>query len=231
MSAHQFARLWAEVSSTPMPYPLRRRESAPTVDEQRAHQRELDDWADALDDKRLRGALAVLSAPDVAIEATVSVDGGRRDLRLLGARRASTAVLAEQVCGEAGEVNRDIRVFTGAADELAGSLMQAIPDVRPGAQRTMSLHEDDLTSEPDPSVFQQVRSTDTSRARTLLRAPRQGVGHIAVLRHDNEVGALRWVDVAEDGRYLIHGDGHLQIRPASLSGIHRELSRCLAGAR
>lgn len=231
LTTHQFTRLWAEISSAPMPYPLRRRDSAATLDEQATHLRQLDDWAHSVSDNRLAGALAVLSDPDLTVEATVTVDCGRRDLRLLGARRGATAVLAEQVCGEVDDINRDIRVFAGAADELAGTLMQAIPDVRSGAQRTMSVHEDDLTAELDPTVWQQVRSTDTSRARTLLRAPREGVGHLAVLRRAEEVGALRWVDVVDDGRYLIHGDGHLQIRPASHAGVHRELSRCLAAAR
>lgn len=210
LSSAQFAALWESVTTLDrLPYPITHRDTEPDLAAYERAQSELRQWRTGVD-PHLRAALATVQHPTVRVQVYAEA---ATPIRLLGAARNGGATLVEQSPGPDRDFGGDVTVFTGPDHALAGSIMQALPPNRPGRSTTLTAYQHEVRHPDRSAVLHTVESSAATRLRQLLLRPRVCTGFITVESTGSATAQLSWIDVAQDGRYLLRGDDVLQVQP------------------
>ncbi|MDG3010418.1 hypothetical protein G4X40_09695 [Rhodococcus sp. D2-41] len=211
LSSAQFASLWESVTTLDrLPYPVTHRDTEPDLTAYERAQTELRHWCAGVD-PQLRAALDTVQHPSVRVQVYAEA---ATPIRLLGAARAGVATLIEQAAGPDREFGGEVRVFTGPAHAIAGSIMQALPANRPGRTTALTAHHDEVRRPDRGAVLQTVESSAATRLRQLLLRARVCTGFVTVESAGSSATThLTWLDVAQDGRYLLRGDDVLHAQP------------------
>ncbi|MGW5573162.1 ESX secretion-associated protein EspG [Nocardia thailandica] len=162
----------------------------------------------------------------------------RRAVRVLAAVAGDTAALAVQEPGTLPDRGGDVLVRLGSTKGLAAALFAHLPAVRPGAGPALSAPLDRVREDSRDLVTMPVAGPgQATRIRALLNRPRTGVGQIIVApgAAGPVCGVLCWLDIAGDGRYLVHTRADVDIVPATptatVDRLRPLLGAAAAGAR
>ncbi|MFE3541894.1 ESX secretion-associated protein EspG [Nocardia sp. NPDC059177] len=223
----QFALAWARTDGDRIPYPLAVRASARDTLERAAQQPALDAWCARTVDADVSAALRVLAKPEIRVEVC-----GRdtAPVRMLGAVSADIAVLAVQAPGSAEDRGDAVHVQVGSTKRFAAQVFSRLPGQRPGGLPRIGATAAKVREDSRDLVTAPVAGpSDAARIRKLLQRPRTGIGQILVAAGSDEkpVGVLSWIDVAGDGRYLVHAAHHIDITPATADACVDWLRRLL----
>ncbi|MFC6013882.1 ESX secretion-associated protein EspG [Nocardia lasii] len=211
----QFALAWARTDGDRIPYPLAVRASARDTVERAAQQPALEAWCAHTLDADLAAALRVLAKPEIRVEVCGYAP---TPVRMLGAVTGDVAVLAVQQPGTAPDRGGPLHVQVGSTKRFAAQVFSRIPGRTPGVVPRVTapatrVHEDsrDLVTMPVAGP------SDAARIRKILQRPRDGIGQILIAAGSDEkpVGVLSWIDLTDDGRYLVHAGRHIDIIPAT----------------
>lgn len=211
MTPDQFAMAWSRTDGDRIPYPLAVRLSARDTAERAAQLPALTDWCERTLDADLEAALRVLARPDVCVEVfgeRTGEDGVTKPVRVLGAASGNVAVVASQRPGSERDRGAELTVIAGGATSLPGRVVSMLPGCPAGTGPRLNAPLSRVIEDSRNLVTMPVAGpTEPTRIRKLLRQRRDGIGQIVVsVRRDEELdpfGVLCWVDVAEDGRYLV----------------------------
>ncbi|AHH21140.1 EspG family protein [Nocardia nova SH22a] len=207
LTPDQFALAWQRIDGDRIPYPLAVRLSARDSVERAAQLPGLTEWSETCLDPDLEAALRILARPAVLIE--VFGEHGADPVRVLGASSGQVTVVAAQRPGAAADRGGDVRLFVGNAKSFAARVVSLLPENAPGAQPRRTAPLDRVREDSRDLVTVPVAGpSTTARMRRLLKQPRDGIGQIVVSarRADDSVrplGVLCWMDVADDGRYVV----------------------------
>lgn len=232
LRSDQFMTLWEATDLDRMPYPLRHRSAAATMDDRAVLERRLRDWHSALDDRKLTACIQALRRPDYSV--TVFVPDETATIRRRGCVRGGIAVVAEQKHGPVGCGDIVIRFGhdTDAANRhwLATALTAGLPDTPPGSIRALSSPPEGLERRQSGStmVLHGIAVPDGDRIRRLLIRPHDAEGYVCLLGprrglDEPVVDEMAWFDIADDGRYLHFVDHKVHLRAASPDDLRREL--------
>ena len=215
LTPDQFALAWQRIDGDRIPYPLAVRLSARDSVERAAQLPELAEWSGKCLDPDLEAALRILACPAVRIEvfgeqgAGAQGNGAARAVRVLGAASGHVAVVAAQRHGTASDRGGDVRLFVGNMKSMAARVISLLPENVPGSQPPRTAPLDRVREDSRDLVTVPVAGpSTTARMRRLLKQPRDGIGQIVVSarRVDDSMrplGVLCWMDVVDDGRYVV----------------------------
>ncbi|NLE79038.1 MAG: ESX secretion-associated protein EspG [Rhodococcus sp.] len=243
LRSDQFMILWEATDLDRMPYPLRHRSSATTMDARAMVERQLRAWHASLDDPKLMACIQALRHPDYSVtvfvpdEADDHAEGSALEetaaVRRRGCVRGRIAVMAEQLPGPVGHGTIVLQVSHGTDAEnrrwLATQLTAGLPDVPPGNIRSLSSTPEGLERRQAGStmVLHNSAVPDGDRMRRLLTRPHTSNGYVCLLgpRHGLDeplVDEMAWFDIADDGRYLHFVDHQVRLRAVSLNDLRDE---------
>lgn len=162
----------------------------------------------------------------------------RRAVRILAAVAGDTAALAVQEPGAAPDRGGDVLVRIGSTKGLAAALFAHLPPARPGTGPALSAPLRRVREDSRDLVTMPVAGPDqATRIRALLNRPRRGIGQITVGpgAAGPTCGVLCWLDIAGDGRYLVHTRTEVDIVAATptttADRLRPLLGAAAAGAR
>ncbi|WP_319942804.1 ESX secretion-associated protein EspG [Nocardia aurantia] len=222
----EFAHVWRETDLDRHPFPLRILESARTESEAAALRREIETRLPLRADPDLSACLRILAQPRTRVVAI----GGRHEpgteIRALGAAVYDHAVLAVQQPGFSPDYGGRVDVSIGHTGKLGARIASLLPDTPPGHEPARSATADTVVD--DEAVH--TAGPPVRRIRKLLLQPHTAEGHLRIETHlDQDPPAApvhyTWIDVADDGRYLIRADGQVHITPASPQQIAAHLQK------
>lgn len=227
----QFALAWESTGFDRYPYPLSIRLSARTEDERAGQIGALQRWRDRTVDGDVEAALRILAQPASRVEVfgLVGTDVSR-PVRVLGATAGDTGVVVAQSCG--GE----LAVSMGHAESMPARVVGVLPKSQPGRgpERTAPLAEVQRDSRDVITASVRTKSV-AGQVRRVLNLPRDGIGQLLVGTRLNEgvdraLHSLSWIDVANDGRYLVRTRDDVEVIPASNEVFAKEIRRTLVEA-
>ncbi|CAM2777766.1 ESX secretion-associated protein EspG [Skermania piniformis] len=208
---------WRSFGADP-PYPFQYRS---TTSEMARYTRQCisasEQFEDQLDEA-LYQAFVVMMNPDVRIHVCGLVGPGDADkVRLYAAMRGADAVLAQQNPGAGRTSGGSVRVTRVQRVGCGDAVARALPNVRAGTQKRIDVDHDELPAGdgPEPRATSWLRPADAgptpvADATRLLARPRTGIGRIEVYpgaslgaRDTGDGRDVRWLDVLDDGRYLL----------------------------
>ncbi|KQY38715.1 hypothetical protein ASD42_10170 [Nocardia sp. Root136] len=211
----QFALTWARTDGDRIPYPLAVRASARDTVERAAQQPALEAWCARTLDADLAAALRVLAKPEIRVEVCGHAPA---PVRMLGAVTADVAVLAVQDPGTAPDRGGSVHVQVGSTKRLAAQVFSRLPAQPPGLIPRITAPATRVEEDSRDLVTAPVAGpSDAARIRRLLQRPRSGIGQILVAAGSDPkpTGVLSWIDLTDDGRYLVHASRHIDITPAT----------------
>lgn len=225
----QFQSLWTAAGSDRFPFPLRYRTDAKWENEQAARMHAADEWRRGLHDVRLDRAIRLLHSGQITIEMY-----GQCCDDVIRVRVACDDTLGVLACQHGDRVIDLTTVETGT---LGAAVVAQIPPSPPGRELQCSASTRQL-SEPSEarSVLVSVVDDEPRALRRLLARERSGWGNIRVFLTDDysrctRIADLGWIDVANDGRYMLTSDTYTTATPASPEGLISEVSRLVANAQ
>ncbi len=177
----------------------------------------------------LRRAFTVLTDPEVWAEIHgVSDQAG--PIRVAAARHDRHAALAIQFTRRPR-----IELSIVSSDRLSAVLAAVLPNCSPGRQPAQAFAAADLYPERQPVLNYSGESTPLQRYRRLVRRPASGAGVVTVFRgprnrggeQPRKVGAVRWYDIHDDGRYMETGSRTVTVQPADTPAIQAAIARLL----
>ncbi|WP_240505046.1 ESX secretion-associated protein EspG [Nocardia mangyaensis] len=230
VSPDQFALAWARTDGDRIPYPLAVRASARDTLERAAQQPALDAWCATTLDADLSAALRVLAKPEIRVEVRGQAGG---QVRMLGAVTGDVAVLAVQAPGTAEDRGGPVHVQVGSTKRFAAQVFTRMPAHPIGIGPALSAPAARVREDSRDLVTAPVAGpSEAARVRKLLQRPRCGIGQILVGAGADEAptGVLSWIDVTDDGRYLVHAARHVDITPATPQSATDWLRRLLRNA-
>ncbi|WP_280498852.1 ESX secretion-associated protein EspG [Nocardia cyriacigeorgica] len=234
-----FAALWYDEGNDRMPPPLRYRSRFATINAFEAHRAAVRAQYTGDERERIELLKHTLANCEMRIEIFFgskvhrNSDGRtRKDLRIVGARNYSYAVILSQTA--IGEEFGDIRAQLIRADQLPTALTASIPPCSPGSERPAQFDLQDLKPPSDTGYFgDDAHTRERQRFERLALRPADGGGN-AILRLGNfhaphsRFRAMQWYDITGDGRYLEHRNRtHLDVRPAQPQDFTSAFSRWL----
>lgn len=212
----EFAHIWRETDLDRIPYPLRVLETPRTERAAEVLRAELDRRLPLGADPDLSACLRILAAPHTRMAAVGGTDRPGGEIRILACAVYDRAVLAVQAPGRTPDFGGSIRVSIGHSARLGARVTALLPAAPPGRQpsRTASaaaVRDEETVVPTEPAA---------PRIRRLLRAPHTARGHIRVeprLDRPAPPPSLHytWLDVEDDGRYLLRTDENVHMAPAS----------------
>ncbi|MCX4097451.1 ESX secretion-associated protein EspG [Nocardia sp. alder85J] len=222
----EFAHLWRETDLDRHPFPLRILESPRTEAEAAALRREIEVRLPLRADPDLSACLRILAQP----QTRVAMIGGRHapgtEIRVLGAAVYDHAVLAVQEPGSSPDYGGRVQLSIGHTGKLGARIANLLPDTPPGreparAAITGTVRDDEAVHTAGPPV---------RRIRKLLLQPHTAEGHLRIETHldlDSPPTPVHyaWIDVADDGRYLIRAGDEVHITAASTQQIAAHLQK------
>ncbi|WP_227980523.1 ESX secretion-associated protein EspG [Nocardia spumae] len=222
----EFAHIWRETDLDRHPFPLRILETPRTEDEATNLRKQLDTRLPLGADPDLSACLRILAAPHTRVVAIGGAHTPGSEIRAVGAAIYDHAVLAVQEPGRTPGFGGPIRVSIGHTAKLGARIAALLPDCPAGGEPARSAPSnavrDEDRSRPAPQP--------APRIRRLLLKPHTAEGHIRI-----EAGLDRatppaplyytWIDVAEDGRYLLKAGDEVHIVPADRLQIGTHLQK------
>ncbi|MBF6172165.1 ESX secretion-associated protein EspG [Nocardia blacklockiae] len=225
----EFAHIWRETDLDRHPFPLRILESPRTEDEAATLRRALEARLPLRADPDLSACLRILAQPHTRI---VAIGGGHApdsEIRVLGAVVYDHAVLAVQDPGGFPGYGGVVRLSIGHSAKLGARIAGLLPQAPPGREparsaRAAAVRDEETVVATQPPV---------PRIRRLLLRPHTAEGHIrieAALDRDNPPAPIyyTWIDVADDGRYLIRAGEEVHVVPTSTQQLATHLQKRIA---
>ena len=220
MNGAQFGGLWLDHRVEGYPFPFQIVTGYRSVEELTEFHRSVREAFAGPAHDSLRAAVRVLAEPEVH----VAVSGRTIDaepLRLIAAQVQSFVALAVQLPGPGPMHGGDVVVAYGTAGRLGGQIVGALPANAAG-RRQFAPRAAETEPEHDysASVLSAVATAPARpRLESAIEKSHAGDGVIRVwsgLRHERgrEVGTVKWIDLAGDGRYAIGPRDRNTARPA-----------------
>ncbi|WP_327113735.1 ESX secretion-associated protein EspG [Nocardia sp. NBC_01730] len=222
----EFAHIWRETDLDRHPYPLRILETPRTEDQAERLRIALAERMPLGSDPDLSACLRILAKPHTRIVAIGAAHEPGSELRLLAATIYDRAVLAVQEPGATADFGGRVRVSIGHSGKLGTRIAALLPNTPPGAQPARVAQADAVRDEE----IVLTRQPAGPRIRRLLLAPHTAAGHIRIEpRLDRPTPPppihYTWIDVRNDGRYLIKAGDAVRITPASPEQIAAQLQK------
>lgn len=224
----EFMHVWTETGQDRYPFPLRLISSARWESEYEKIASELRGRLPIGKDPDLSAALRVAADPD----STLTLFGTRlRPVRAYGAIVTTVGVALVQRPGPTPEFGGNIVVRVGAPEVVPRVFGYVLGELPEGGHPPLVESIDHLRETYGAWTGSKPQAAD--RMRRLLRAPRDGAGHIEVRHglHDSRPFPpryLSWFDVTDDGRYVYrqrYRDFHID--PISHAELCGELTRMI----
>lgn len=182
----------------------------------------------------LEGALVCLLEPEVQVQSVsfVAHRGAVSKLRALAGIRGTQASVAVQQPTTSESSGGGITLFCGTPTDAVDQLVASLPHTPAGRRPPAS-------GSPDTAgVAMPGRAGQHAGLSWLLAQKRTGTGEIVVsttpsysTRQPMSDYAFAWIDLADDGRYLMHGSGDsLRAFPADRARLAAEISTRLTAA-
>lgn len=230
----EFSILWETIGRDRLPYPLRFRPAAETMDELTAQRRRAGAHLSCVLDDRLHHVLGVLANPDARVE--VSGFHGQRmstATRLHGAVAGDLGVLLAQLPGRTVDCGSDVVLTVARPSAIPRMLVDHLPTCPAGSERGVSIE----TSKPNGKQGF-LRSVDGARASEevsrFFGRERTSIGEVTVYpggavdsRPTDDGMTFHWYDYAGDGRYIITAGETVSARSASTEMTEAEIARNL----
>lgn len=230
-SPDEFVHVWRETDLDVYPYPIRILETPTNEHDAAALHREIAARLPHRRDPDLTVALGIVAKPHTRI----AVIGGSvtpgAEIRMLGAIVMNRAVLIVQDPGSTADFGGAVRITMGHSGKLGERIADLLPSATPGrAARRMASIEDLRNENPITVAAQPDDSTVAGQIRALLERPRSAEGHLRIEpridRHYPPAPThFSWIDVVDDGRYLIKPGTALDITPATPEFIAKQIQK------
>ncbi|WP_040775818.1 ESX secretion-associated protein EspG [Nocardia pneumoniae] len=222
----EFAHIWRETDLDRHPYPLRILETPRTEDEAEKLRSAIAERLPLGSNPDLSACLRILAEPHTRI---VAIGGAHRpgsELRLLAAAIYDRAVLAVQEPGSSPDFGGRVRVSIGHSSKLGQRIAALLPKTPPGKEPPRVASGDAVRDQETVPA----RRSAAPRIRKLLLEPHTAEGHIRIEpRLDRPAPPppthYTWIDVRNDGRYLIKAGDEVRITPASSEQIAAQLQK------
>ncbi|MBB5918660.1 hypothetical protein BJY24_007572 [Nocardia transvalensis] len=225
----EFAHIWRETDLDRHPFPLRILETPRTEDEAVALRRTLESRLPLRSDPDLSACLRILARPQTRVVAI----GGRHtpgsEIRVLGAAVYDHAVLAVQDPGGSRDFGGRVHISIGHRAKLGARIAALLPEAPAGREPARTAPTEAVRDEETVVSTQPL----APRIRRLLLRPHTAEGHIRIepsLDRENPPAPVyyTWIDVADDGRYLIRAGNEVHVTPASIQQIATHLQKRMA---
>lgn len=224
LTPDEFAHVWRQADLDRLPYPLRVLESPRTERDASTLRAELARRLPPDPDRDT--CLRILADPHTRVIAIGGAAEPGRELRALGCVVYDRAVLAVQEPGRTPEFGGTIRLSIGHSAKLGNRLAALLPKSRAGRHpaRTAST----AAVRDTETVVQEERAA--APIRKLLNAPHTAQGHIRIEAHLDRPKPppavhYTWLDLQNDGRYLLKADDTVHIVPASTEQLAVHLQK------
>ncbi|WP_028479615.1 ESX secretion-associated protein EspG [Nocardia sp. CNY236] len=222
----EFVHVWRETDVDRPPYPLRILETPGTEHDAETLTAALAERLPHGGDPDLSACLRILAEPHTRIVVIGSTDRPGGELRLLAGTIYDRAVLAVQEPGPTPEFGDRIRISIGHSTKLGRRIVALLPKSPPGKEPARAAAGYAVRDEEAAPTAQSA----AARIRRLLLKPHAAQGHIRIEpRLDRAVPPApvhyTWIDVHNDGRYLIRADDEVRITPASAEQIAGHLQK------
>lgn len=232
-----FAHVWRETGVEAHPYPVRLLETPATREQARTLRDQLAQRLPPGSDADLSAALNILAAPRARVIVIGNGPAPGSEIRMLGCVVRQRAVLVVQEPGPTSDYGGVVHVSMGHAARLGHRLAARLPPVRAGrepwrAAMTTALRDVNPGTEPEDWDL----DSEVGQILTLLHRPRAGEGHVRVeprtdRHYPQEPTDFTWIDVVDDGRYLVKPGVVLHIGPGPAETIATQIQRLLPRAR
>ncbi|MGK8525314.1 ESX secretion-associated protein EspG [Nocardia asteroides] len=222
----EFAHIWRETDLDRHPFPLRILETPRTEDEAERLREALTERLPFGSDPDLSACLRILAAPHTRIVAIGGTHQPGGELRLLAAAIYDRAVLAVQEPGTNPGYGGRVRISIGHSSKLGRRITALLPKTPPGREPARVASGEAVRDQETVPARQQA----APRIRKLLLEPHTAEGHIRIEpRLDRPTPPppihYTWIDVRDDGRYLIKAGAEVRIAPASPEQIATQLQK------
>ncbi|MEU7632295.1 ESX secretion-associated protein EspG [Nocardia sp. NPDC049220] len=222
----EFAHIWRETDLDRHPYPLRILETPRTETEAEKLRIALAERIPLGSDPDLSACLRILARPHTRIVAIGGAHQPGTELRLLAATIYNRAVLAVQEPGPMPDFGDRVRISIGHSAKLGTRIAALLPKIPPGKHPARAASADAVRDEEAVPA----RQPAAPRIRKLLLEPHTAEGHIRIeSRLDRPTPPTpthyTWIDVRDDGRYLIKAGVEVHIAPASPEQIAAQLQK------
>ncbi|WP_327147947.1 ESX secretion-associated protein EspG [Nocardia sp. NBC_01329] len=228
LTPDEFAHVWRRADLDRIPYPLRVLESPRTESDARLLRAELAQRFPA--DPDLDACLRILALPHTRVIAIGGSPEPGREVRALGCVVHDRGVLAVQAPGRTREFGGPVQLSIGHSGKLGARLAALLPKAPAGRYPARSASA--AAVRDTETVIQEERAAPL--IRKLLYAPHTADGHIRIEAHldrPNPPPPLHytWLDVENDGRYLLKADENVHLVPASPEQLAAHLQKRIPG--
>ncbi|WP_024803267.1 ESX secretion-associated protein EspG [Nocardia sp. BMG51109] len=222
----EFAHIWRETDLDRHPFPLRILETPRTEDEATALRRILESRLPLHADPDLSACLRILAEPHTRVVAIGGRHAPGTEIRALGAAVYDHAVLAVQDPGGCADFGGRVHLSIGHSAKLGTRIAGLLPDTPAGREPSRSAPTAAVRDEETVVATQPL----APRIRRLLLRPHTAEGHIRIearLDRENPPTPVyyTWIDVADDGRYLIRAGDEVHVAPASTQQLAAHLQK------
>ncbi|MFI2282755.1 ESX secretion-associated protein EspG [Nocardia beijingensis] len=222
----EFAHIWRETDLDRHPFPLRILETPRTEDDAEKLRIALAERLPLGSDPDLSACLRILARPHTRIVAIGGTHQPGGELRLLAAAIYDRAVLAVQEPGTSPDFGGRVRISIGHSAKLGRRIAALLPKTPAGREPARVASGAAVRDQETVPARQQA----APRIRKLLLEPHTAEGHIRIEpRLDRPTPPppihYTWIDVRDDGRYLIKAGDEVRIAPASAEQIATQLQK------
>lgn len=230
-SPDEFAYAWERTGLEGYPYPIRVLESPRTRDEFEALRRVLATRRARFADTALSSALRIAAEPTVRVETFGVAPDGSDPIRVLAGIHGPAAVVISQAGGTTAEFGGPLSIELTSPDRVAHRIVESVPTAERGRAGACSASAVQVNGERSGSVLVSAqRRSGAAQVRKRLAMPRVRTGEVAVTRDESaseRTRYLAWIDVVDDGRYLVRNGVDVAIAPASSEEFAAALRRML----
>ncbi|MBO0853446.1 MAG: ESX secretion-associated protein EspG [Nocardia sp.] len=221
----EFAHIWRETDLDRYPFPLRVLETPGTEHEARSLRAQLEARMPLGQDADLTACLRILAAPRTRVALIGGPHTPGDEIRALGAVIYDHAVLAVQKPGRTPDFGGRITISIGHTAKLGARIAALLPDCPAGRHPAHSARSAAVRDENEPRP-----GPAPHRIRRLLSKRHTAEGHIRIeagLDQPTPAPTLyyTWIDVADDGRYLLRAGEEVYITPANRRQIAEHLHK------
>lgn len=216
LGAAHFGALWYETGLDRYPFPFDIASGFEWQVDAERYEREVRAAFAGPEHERLHAAVRVLAHPDVHVAVTGrTVDGVR--IRVIAAQADRFAAIAVQRPGTDDAHGGDVVLGFGSVDRLAGAIIGVLPQ-NAGGHKEFQRSSAESSSGSLGFLTSASATRPAPRLEQELAAGHAGHGAVRVWAGPRygrqlEVGRLRWIDIAGDGRYLIGPGDRDRARP------------------
>ncbi|MGQ4619630.1 ESX secretion-associated protein EspG [Nocardia sp. R7R-8] len=222
----EFAHIWRETDLDRHPFPLRILETPRTEHDAEKLGIALAERLPLGSDPDLSACLRILARPHTRIVAIGGTHQPGGELRLLAAAIYDRAVLAVQDPGPSPDFGGAVRISIGHSAKLGRRIAALLPKTPAGREPARVAPGAEVRDQETVTMRQRA----APRIRKLLLEPHTAEGHIRIEpRLDRPTPPppvhYTWIDVRDDGRYLIKAGDEVRIAPASPEQIATQLQK------